>query len=229
MAFVRRPEFDPNRDFVTQTFFRVNGVPYERGVPFPKEEVDVRLLRRLYDTHQLGFRTDDPVEKDADLAPLTLEPTGGGWYQITVPWLDEPVKVQGEDKARFEAFQIREAGEPDEHHGVVMLEGENGWYSVMAEWQDEPERVHGRDAAYERATALRAEGPPAPAETPAPTETDPAFEQRVQALVDGYTREQLDVMAEGIEGADSAPNKPTLARMIVKAGLDQKADDGGAA
>jgi hypothetical protein len=93
---------------------------------------------------------------------VEVEESGGGWYQITAPWLDEPEKVQGREAAEARQREIHDAGEPEAHHGVSLTEAEsgNGYYEVKADWLAEAEKVHGIDAARERAAELRTEGAP---------------------------------------------------------------------
>ena len=43
---------------------------------------------------------------------VTATETGGGWYEITVPWSDEKEKVQGEDAAKERIAQIVAEGAP---------------------------------------------------------------------------------------------------------------------
>ncbi|APZ81855.1 hypothetical protein vBEliSR6L_90 [Erythrobacter phage vB_EliS_R6L] len=94
---------------------------------------------------------------------VEVEEIGGGWYEISAPWLEEPVKEQGREAAEARQREIHEAGEPETHHGVTLTESEggNGYYDLTADWLDEPEKVHGEEAARERAAELRQAGPPA--------------------------------------------------------------------
>lgn len=91
---------------------------------------------------------------------VTIEDHGGGWYDVSAPWLDEPDKVQGRDAAEQRQRELHAGGEPAYHHGVRILDGENGWYGLKADWADKQENVQGEDKARERAAELRAEGPP---------------------------------------------------------------------
>lgn len=303
--------FDSERDFVTLTFFRAAGIPWERGVPFDKEAVDSRVLKLLYENHKIGYAEPSDEEGAASIAPVTLEEAGGGWYTVNVSWLEEPENIQGHDKALLRAQQIRDAGEPQQHHGVAVIPGENGWFTLNALWLAEPEKVHGEETARARAAELRDAGPPAgwdpdaligsdgfeasyqigeatvalgdivsaaqlasghdkvvwnrlgddvrkpliqaeldrqladvkPAEggaagdaggaaegggTPAadPVKTK---EERIAALVDGNNTSELTAIAEGLDGLAAAKGKTAIATLIVEAGRDQKADDGGAA
>lgn len=193
MVYKHLAPFDPSRDFVTQTFFRASGVAIERGVPFDKSLVDSRLLATLYSTHKIGYADESAAEGAGSIAPATMAELGGGWWAVGAPWLDEPEKVQGEDKARLRAQQIRDEGEPADHHGVVLVEIENGWWALNAAWLAEPEKVHGEEAARERAAALRKAGPPADWVDPASLVGSDAFEANLQ--IGGETVQLGDIVA----------------------------------
>lgn len=320
MAFKHLAPFDPKRDFVCQGFFRAHGIAFERGAPFPgKDEEgndrprDPRLEKLLYENHKITFADPDEEEAAKALLPVTMEGKDGGWYDISAPWLDAPEKVQGHDAALLAAQQMRDAGEPSEHHGVALVEGENGWWKVNAAWLEEPESVHGEEPAYERASELRKEGQRAgwepktellgaegfeanyeigggtvelatiiasaqaasgheakvwnameeadrkvaiqdeldrlTADAATATggaesggagrteseggqgggETGPSEEERITALVDGNTEAQLRTMADRLEGLGTAKTKADIAKLIVVAGRDVKAGNGGPA
>lgn len=52
---VHLPPFDPSREFVAQRFFRLFGTVHEKGAKFPKDVVDERKLRQLYETHHINY------------------------------------------------------------------------------------------------------------------------------------------------------------------------------
>lgn len=89
---------------------------------------------------------------------VEVEQTGGGWYQITAPWLDEPEKAQGREAAEQRQREIHAAGEPDNYKGVTLTAGENGWYVITLDGSDTEVKVHGEDKAREAAATLRAGG-----------------------------------------------------------------------
>lgn len=168
MAYKHLAPFDPDRDFVCQTFFRAHGIAYARGDDFPGVDEkgeprprDSRLERLLYENHKIGFKDATPAEDTGSLAPATLTEGENGWWEVGAPWIDEPEKVHGADAAKLRAQQLRDQGEPLDHHGVAEVEGENGWWAVNAAWLPEPEKVHGKEAAHARAAELRKAGPPA--------------------------------------------------------------------
>lgn len=202
MPFVQ-PPFDASRDFIAATFFRAAGKVWERGAPFDKSEVDAHVLKLLYLNRKIAFADSSEDEEAGQLAPATIEDQGGGWYAVNVPWLDAPEKVQGRDAAVLRAQQLRDAGEPDDHHGVVMLKGDGGWYTINALWMPEPEKVQGQEAAYERATELRKIGPPAGWQAPETLVGSDAFEAKYE--IGGETIEIADIVraAKDASGHDA--------------------------
>jgi hypothetical protein len=99
---------------------------------------------------------------------VEVEQTGGGWYQITAPWLAEPEKAQGREAAETRQREIHAAGEPDNYLGVTLTAGENGWYVITRDGVETELKVHGEEQAREAAATLRAggtvEGDPLPPE-----------------------------------------------------------------
>lgn len=55
-----------------------------------------------------------------------IEESGGGWYQITAPWLDEPEKVQGREAASARQLEIHSAGAPETNDDNAGEGGEGG-------------------------------------------------------------------------------------------------------
>src|SRR3546814_631807 len=89
---------------------------------------------------------------------VEIEETGGGWYAITAPWLDDAEKVQGRDAAETRQREIHAAGEPDNYKGVTLTAGENGWYVITRDGSDTELKVHGEEQARADAATLRAGG-----------------------------------------------------------------------
>jgi hypothetical protein len=166
-----RPRFDAKRDFVAAKAFPFNGQQLQAGDPFPKDGVPGYKLGTLYGARMINFAP----EAEAPVDPVQVQGGDGGWFTVTAPWLEEPIKVRGTARANREADKLRREGEPPYHHGVAIHEGENGWWAVEADWMDEAEKVHGEEAARARAAELRAEGPPPDPRT-SPTVTPPAEE-----------------------------------------------------
>lgn len=160
-----RPRFDPAREFVAMRGFTFHGEQIAAGAPVDKAKDTSRRFRMLYESRMIDFAPEGAMAAE-DSSPVQMDGTPGGWYNITAPWLDEPERVRGKVNARRRRDAIREEGEPLDHHGVALAEGENGWWEVKAEWAEDPEKVHGEEDARARAAELRAEGPPAPAADP---------------------------------------------------------------
>lgn len=154
-----RPRFDPRRPLVAAVAMTYAGKQLAKGDPFPTEGVAPHKLRILYSSRRLEH--GEAAAPADPFAPIGIESTPGGWYNLTAPWLDEPERVRGKVRAERRAAQLRDDGEPDYHHGVRVEEGENGWWSVQADWMGENAyNIHGEAAAREQAASLRAEGPP---------------------------------------------------------------------
>ena len=54
---------------------------------------------------------------------VEIEEHGGGWYEITAPWLDEAEKVQGREAAEARQREIHDAGRPEAEGGETPPEG----------------------------------------------------------------------------------------------------------
>lgn len=171
------PRFDPNREFVAARGFTFAGAPHAAGDPFDKAAADRTRLAMLYESRMINFAPEDA--KPAD--PVTFIQTSGGYYNVSAPWLDEPIRARGKAKMEEAVAQLRAEGPPlgwiAGGTQTTISGGEGGWYEVNAPWLDEPEKVQGREAAEADQAAVREAGPPegweAPAdETPvdAPTE-----------------------------------------------------------
>jgi hypothetical protein len=153
-----RLRFDPRRPLVAARAFTYHGKKFAKDDPFPTEGIDPRVLKKYYEGRYLHHGEG---QADATAAePVQMEPQPGGWYQISAPWLDEPERIKGKVRAERRLAELREAGEPEYHHGVTTVESDNGWWHVLADWDNEGEKVHGEEAARARAAELRAEGPP---------------------------------------------------------------------
>lgn len=210
-----RPRFDPKRSLSVARAFTFLGRPYAIGDTFPHADdaaqIPDRLRARQYEARVVNFAP----EADPDAEPVQMKPAakngrwditapwldepitvrgkknaetklaevreagaplgwieggsevevteqGGGWFEISAPWLEEAEKVQGREDAEKRQREIHDAGEPATHHGVTLTEAENGngYFDVKADWWAAPETVHGIDEARRVAAELRAEGPP---------------------------------------------------------------------
>lgn len=166
-----RPRFDPARDFVAARSFDYAEQQLQAGDPFVKDGVPAYKLGNLYGARMIDFAPEAEAAPD----PVQISGGEGGWYNVTAPWLESPIRVQGTARANREAAKLRREGEPPHHHGVGIEEGQNGWWAVKPDWLAEPISVHGEQAAREEAARLRSLGPPPDPRT-SPTVTPPADE-----------------------------------------------------
>jgi hypothetical protein len=160
-----RPRFTPNRPLVAARAFPYLGVQYRAGDPFPAPGTTTIAdfkLRTLYGSRLVNHTDGDAAP--AEPSPVTVEKGRGGFYVVNAPWLQEPVKLRGKDKADYAAEQIRDAGPP-----LGFIEGGSlvtvsalggGWYAVDAPWLEEAEKLQGRDDAESRQRELHAAGEP---------------------------------------------------------------------
>lgn len=204
-----RPRFDPKLPLVAARSFDYEGRPYKAGDPFPHPEAktpDPRKLPTLYGSRLVNHGQAVAV---APVDPVQMEATPGGWYTITAPWLDEPMRVRGKVLAERAAQKLRDDGEPLTHHGVTLTEGDNGWWEVKADWASEAEKVHGEADARARAAELRAEGPPPDPRTEVTIAEDgDAFMVNAPWLEQALSfesREAAEIAAGGLRG-DGPPD-----------------------
>lgn len=155
-----RPRFDPNREFVAARGFTFAGAPHAAGDPFDKTAADRTRLAMLYESRMINFAPDDA--KPAD--PVQIVQVSGGYYNVSAPWLDEPIRARGKVKSEETAAQLRADGPPlgwiAGGTQTTVTGGEGGWYEVTAPWLDEPEKVQGREAAEARQRELHDAGEP---------------------------------------------------------------------
>lgn len=206
-----RPPFDASRDFVVGRGFTFLGVAYAAGELFEKNAANEWHLRRLYDTRAISFAPVDiaPAQPAGAVLlndPVTIEPAGGNWHEVSAPWLDAPIKVNGKKKAEDVAAQIREAGEPLSWGGVMIATDDDGIWMVKADWQEEPEIVDDEQAARDRANELRAAGAPEPKD-PEQTGDDDQSDDDDQTGADDADQSDTDQAdnesADGDDDADS--------------------------
>lgn len=85
--------------------------------------IDSDVLRRLWMTRWADYQEDyrptpvqeepaDEGEEDEDTTGVSYAHTGGGWYEVTAPWLATPIKVKGEEAAKTQAAELREKAPP---------------------------------------------------------------------------------------------------------------------
>lgn len=160
-----------------------------------KGKAEARVAQLTADGPPLGFIEGGTV--------TTIEESGGGWYDVSAPWLDEPIKAQGREAAEAEQLKLHEAGEPADHHGVSLVEGDNGWWTITRPEFDGELKVQGEEAARAAAAQLRAgeliDGQPASwTQTPA----EP-LEPGAVAVVTGGDLDGQRVTVETIDGENA--------------------------
>jgi hypothetical protein len=157
-----RPRFDPKRDFVAARGFTFAGTPHDAGDPFDKTAATPTRLTMLYESRMINFA---PEGEPAPADPVTISQTSGGYFAISAPWLDTPIRARGKAKADETLAQVRKDGPPMGWIAGGTLTGisggDGGWYDVTAPWLEEPERVQGREAAEARQRELHETGEPA--------------------------------------------------------------------
>lgn len=158
-----RPRFDPKRPLVTARAFRFLGRDYAVGDPFPHSDDAAKVSERQR-AGQYGSRAVNMGEA-APAEPVQMKATGnGGRYEITAPWLEEPVKVRGKKKANKLLDEMRADGAPlgwiEGGSEVTVEEAGGGWYEVNAPWLEEAEKVQGREDAEKRQREIHAAGAP---------------------------------------------------------------------
>lgn len=167
-----RPRFDRRtaleRDYTATRGFTYNGRQYEAGETFDKSGLTAAQLQTLYGARALDFAPADAPAAQSDRPDpsdqIRLAQTGGGYFEISAPWLDKPVRIRGKAKAEERLAEIRDEGPPlgfiEGGSPVSIDEQGGGWYAVSAPWLDEPEKLQGREAAEARQRELHAEGEP---------------------------------------------------------------------
>lgn len=72
--------------------------------------------------------TEEPVnEFDPHIGIVTLEETGSnGFYTVNAPWLKEPLKIRGKEKAEAEVARLTAEGPPKEPENQTEGEGTEG-------------------------------------------------------------------------------------------------------
>lgn len=190
---------------------------WEITAPWMDEPLIIRGKKRADDALAELREEGQPLGWIAGGSQVEIEEQGGGWFEITAPWLDEAEKVQGREAAEKRQREIHDAGEPDTYALVTLTEGENGWWDVKPAWLAEPEKVQGEEQARERAAELRGEGAPEGWEPESGTAL--TAEEATQAAEDGQegTSEGEDAQIEpeakdeaqaADKGADDAPAAP---------------------
>lgn len=158
-----RPRFDPNRDFVAARGFTFAGAEHGAGDPFDKKAATATRLAMLYESRMINFAPDSAA---APADPVKVIKISAGYYDVSAPWLDQPIRARGQAKADAAAAQLRTDGPPlgwIAGGTQTTIEGPNegGWYHVDAPWLDEPAPYQGRERAEQAQRELHDAGEPA--------------------------------------------------------------------
>ncbi len=137
---------------------------------------------------------------------VEIEEQGGGWYEITAPWLTEAEKVQGREAAETRQREIHDAGAPEQeldpvegHAASVVISIDGSKRIVTAPWLDAPEEFDGDTAdadAEARQAALREDGPP--------EGWEPSEKAVSENLANAESAKVADKGDEGSAGTDDA-------------------------
>lgn len=78
---------------------------------------------------------------------VEIEEHGGGWYEITAPWLDEAEKVQGREAAEARQREIHDAGRPEAEGGETPPEGADAGEGGQQASETNPANAESEQAA----------------------------------------------------------------------------------
>lgn len=217
MVYPRKAPFDSSRPLVAATRKLICGVWYNRGDPIKPGAVPPRVLRQLYDHHQIGYPEDlrlrdvdtvAPSEKrrlkreagEADPGPA--KPKGPAERPITNP--HRLARARGRGEAGGGA--AGDASPPAEQHSPAPDPTPGG-----APLEQVPEQ-NPVDPAPPGAQ-VQAVPDQNPVEPKAERASDPVAE-----LVKGNSRDDLIDKAKKLDGFVASMNKTQLARLIAGVG-----------
>lgn len=78
---------------------------------------------------------------------VEIEEHGGGWYEITAPWLDEAEKVQGREAAEARQREIHDAGRPAAEGDETPPEGADAGEGGQQASETNPANAESEQAA----------------------------------------------------------------------------------
>lgn len=134
-------KFDPERQLVALRQMTLMDDELNGGDPIDAEKVPQDIRCRLWmtryadyvedyrPTQELPVTADESASDDGgDGEPPLVEyvHSGGGWYLVKAPWLDEPVKIKGEAAAKEEVARLIAAGPPQQPASSEEDEGGEG-------------------------------------------------------------------------------------------------------
>jgi hypothetical protein len=122
MGFYRQRNFgsfDPSKQLVAGRQMTLHDDELTGGDPISMD-VDEGTRRRLWMVEHAHYEEDYrptpelQTEEEEDTKGVEFTHIGGGQYEVTAPWLTEPVKVKGKAAAEAKAAELREQAPPPE-------------------------------------------------------------------------------------------------------------------
>lgn len=117
MAVNHAPEVDEAADGDPITMTGPAGGRYTINAPWLEKPLVIRgkvnAEKALQDLRDEGA----PLGWIEGGTETEVEEVGGGWYQITAPWLDGPEKVQGREAAEARQRELHDEGAPADDDG----------------------------------------------------------------------------------------------------------------
>jgi hypothetical protein len=115
-------KFNNEADLVASRTMTVDGSVVNRGDLLPAD-LGHSMRLRLWMSGRALYKTDfrptpvagDPGTEEVEVQEddgIAVVHSGGAWYLVSAPWLDEPEKVQGKDAAEARAEELRSEGAP---------------------------------------------------------------------------------------------------------------------
>lgn len=161
-----RPRFDAAKSLVAARSFTYDGKEHHKGDTFVTDGLPSYKLRTLYDARYVNHpdavapaaATPDDVQiKEAGRG------SGGGFYDVSAPWLEKPERIRGKAAAQARVDQLKAEGPPlgfIAGGSEVTVEEQDGKFTVSAPWLDGPEEFDTRDEAEARQRELHGLGEP---------------------------------------------------------------------
>lgn len=161
-----RPRFDPSRPLVAARSFVYAGQQLHKGDTFDPTGIARHNLSTLYGSryvnHPDAGAVAAPTADDVTVAPAGRG-NGGGFFDVSAPWLDKPERIRGQANAQAFADKLKADGPPlgfIPGGSEVTVTETDGRFEVNAPWLDQPEIFDTREAAEKRQRELHGLGEP---------------------------------------------------------------------
>lgn len=158
-----RPRFDPNKPLVAARSFVYDGKQYHKGDDFAPEGKTMLQRKTMYGGRYVNHPDPNAVPA-ATPEQVTMKEAGGGFYDVSAPWLEQPERIRGKDPAQARVDELKAAGPPlgfiEGGSEVTVEEAEGGKFEVTAPWLEQPEAFDDRNAAEARQRELHGLGEP---------------------------------------------------------------------